>query len=663
MNNEKEPNVQEKGGKNRELTPDEILEEISDFKRIFCTEFRDETGGEVIIPQGIKIGDVDVSGKTLEDVLSMLKEPLEEYEPPIIQEEQEESSLEKEESDVPVWLKGRENLIWEGSYENPTWKINAEQYDDEVIVSYNRKSKRLRPGKGKEEQGRDLEVTKNSFTIDEWNVAKKIFDEYDQLENDLQSEDKETKKETRKVMLEVLKEESKHKKREKKRKEGKNIILKKVEAIADEMLEWEDEIEEGSLNSKAIAGKVRKLLSQLVVLNHSRSNGKEKVPKIKNDIKEIPSFQYSLEKLSKCVANQLNIVEKETPKAGGDFEANEKEWYKSYENTKGISLMVGEAGTGKNEAVEYFAGQTDRPFFWFPCGRGMEAIDMVAHYEFDSKEGTKRFLTNLAEGLQTPGAVVMIDEVNSLKPEVQAILHGLGDSNRSLNYDGVQIPVAEGVAIIMAGNPATYGSAGDLGQALISRTRGQSMVIEYPALKKGGLEQYKEQWSDSTLEQNEQEDNTLSDYACDEALILYPQLNEFSGLSDKEFSLLWDCVINENTQGSRITELENNPKLASLRSDSNKEYIDKILIDLRNILRIADEWRHHYEKRTGGLDMIGVSIRDTIAVVEAYKDKRDVRKAYLTVMNDYRKNLIDGLDATLKSLESLIEDVLGSEGN
>ncbi len=610
----------------RELTPDELRQELSRLKTKYCTDLGEELGMQLMMPQGTKIGEIDVSGKSLAQVFDQLMAPLEQYEPPIIRGEQAERK-EEAPANIPEWLRGHEDLIWTGAHDNPRWQVKATQNGSEVAVTYKRRNREYKPGKTVEEQGRTLEPVENTLTLNEWKVAKQIFDDYEKLSVLSAQGDKDA----RKQILAILREENKFRRG---KGETPHILADKVENAIETVSERTRGFKRDSINQEELTQQIAEMLSQLVVLNSTRGDAKERVPKIKKSIKEFPTFILGLEKIVKALDTQLK-------------------------SNKGLTLIIGEAGTGKNEAAGHIAGNTNRPYFWFPCARGMESIELVVHYEFDSKEGTKKFLTDLAEGVQTPGAIVFIDEVNALKPEVQAMLHGLGDENRSLNYDGVHIPVAEGVVIIIAGNPATYGSAGDIGQALLSRTRGQAVVMEYPALRKGEFEKHKEKWSDAVLAQKEAEDNSLRDYVCDEVSVLRGQFNEFSDLSDTEFELLWDVIINETTQGGKIADLEKNKNLKNLVSDNVKEHSTKILTDLRDIERIADAWRKYYERRAGGMDIIGVSMRDTIAVTQAYKNTGDVRKAYLEVMDDFRKNPIEGLDVTLKALEELIDKTLG----
>lgn len=660
----------------KELSREELKNALSQLKKEYCQELDKSLGIVLIFPEGTVIANQDFSGKTLEYAFNYLIGAIENYEPPVftgqLAEEMAIEQVETPKEVVPTWLEGHEELVWHGTLDSPLWKVNGKQIADEVVVSYSRRDKELRSGRGKTEQSQELETAKYTFSLPEWQVADQVFKTYNQMEEIMnQPGESEEKKKVQAKYLEILHEENAYRphpkkikflglelgldlsedsgaKKERVEPSEPKAILRYIEQAIEELAKRRRDFNKDSIDPKKLTQQVADILSQIVVLNHNRGNGRERIPKAKPEIKETPTFQAGLKKLSECFATQANF---KTEAASSE---------KKPAKARGITLLMGEAGTGKNEVAEYFSAKTKRPYFWFPCGRGMEAIDLVTHYEFDSKEGTKRFMTDLAEGIQTPGAVVLLDEVNSLKSEVQAILHGLGDSNRALKYDGVNIPVAEGVLIIIAGNPATYGSAGDFGQALLNRNTGQSMIMEYPALTKGELVRREEMWTEADLTKKEQEDNTLRDYACDEVLVMYPQLNEFSNLTDQQFSLLWDVVINEERYGVEVTKAKADPVLKSLLEQGSLEHISKTLKDLRDILRVVDAWRKEYLARRGGFDILAPSMRDTIALVKEYKNSRDVKKTFLKTFSHFQANPIDGLDSTYKSLERLINNTLSS---
>ncbi len=637
MTTQKKSSPEAEGDSNRELTREELINALT-IEIAHLSETQKQTGVEIVFPKKTTIDRKDVGGKTINEVLEELRALAKEYEPPINQELREEGDTEKTSSEIPEWLKGYESLLWHGSTDNPLWRVvQATQYEDKVIVSYARRQQELRPGKTSTEQSRTLPSVKNSFSLAEWKVAEQIFSEYTDLEHQLTSPKADVRKETRKQIQEVLKEENAFRKG--KSKEVPQILLEKVnQAIEQTFRRTRSRQEKANIDTEDLTQRIAEMLSQLFILNRERGDGKDKVPTLKPDIKEIPSFGQNLKELSRCLHTQQK-------------------------KNKGLTLMIGEAGAGKNQAAEYLSAKTNRPYFWFPCGRGMEAVDLVQHYEFDTREGTKRFLTALAEGLQTPGAVVHINEASALKTEVQAILHGFGDSNRALNYDGINIPVAKDVMIIIDMNPATYGSSGNLGEALLSRTRGQSMVMEYPALKKGELLQREKHWTQTELESHEQDDNTLQNYASDEVLILFPSINLFQDLTDEEFSVLWDFIINE--QEEKLPEIEGNESLRELVgvniAPEVSEKVRNNLTGLRDILRISDEWRKAYEKREGSFSLIGISMRDTIAVADEYANCGDVKLAFMRTFQDFAKNPIDGVDQVVIELEALITKTLGGE--
>ncbi|HID66519.1 MAG TPA: ATPase, partial [Aquificaceae bacterium] len=122
---------------------------------------------------------------------------------------------------------------------------------------------------------------------------------------------------------------------------------------------------------------------------------------------ETPWFVQNLEKFTSLVKEQLQFQD-------------------------GILILEGDAGVGKNFLVEVFSALTNRPLFIIPCNSKMEKEDITFVYEFDPKRGTKRVYSDLVKALKTPGAVVYLDEINTLPASLVKIFNPLFDYRRYL---------------------------------------------------------------------------------------------------------------------------------------------------------------------------------------------------------------------------------------
>lgn len=592
------------------------------------------------MPPGTVINGKDLAGLTFSQILENWGSYVDVYEP----QQPNDAINDKPETSLPIpgWLKGKEDLIWRGASENPLWDLGYHQDKNggDVTIFYVRGTDKLTPGQARTFQSRDLEPISGgfSFTSEEFSIFNKIYDMYLKLEVDYNSDNPDKRKEARRKMLEVIREENIFRDPDRQERLSKRnnvtpeqvltletLIIKQIEKLSKTSRAFDS----NKIQIKPLVQKSAEILSQLVVLNRSsRDQGAYRIsPEKMKHIKSFPTFDETMNKLSLGLEDQAK-------------------------KNLGLTLLIGEAGTGKNIAVESFAYHTNRPFFWFPCARGMEAGEMLYRYEFDTREGTKKFFTDLTKGLQTPGAVILIDEVNALKPQVQAILHGLGDGNRAITYDGHTINAAEGVLIVLASNPATYGSAGNLSEALLSRTH--VIPVDYPKLHKGEL---KHDDYENNYNSNVQQNNELGEIAADEILTLYDILPELKGLTPTDFELLWDTVLNHPYN---VIDISAKPELYQL---FQQKTIKDIILDLKDILVVANEWRDRYTRKHGGFDTVGFSIRDSIKVVTRYAEIRDVRQVFLEIYEGFSKNPIDGTDAQYEALKQLLSDKVVSRNS
>lgn len=366
-----------------------------------------------------------------------------------------------------------------------------------------------------------------------------------------------------------------------------------------------------------LMGQISELGAQLLFLNVKHRTGVYKVPKVKPDFVETPYFQDLLKSLTEKVARQLR-------------------------EKKGMVSIIGEMGTGKNYLVEHFAANTNRPFFYFPCSRGMDAADLGFHFEF--KEGESMVVpSNLAKGLRTENAVILIDEPNSLPPEVVAGLHGLADHNRAFVYNGVEFKAASGVAIVMTMNPATYAHVKDLPEAFCDRTLGQDMVMGYPPLTKLDKLAQDNLWSDSEKETALHDDNSLDkEFVCDEALILKNVFPDLKKWTNDDFMKLWDVVVNKRgeslLEGAKANEI-----------DKHKSSVMAIF----QILTICNRWRAKY--KLGDMQRT-ISLRGSSSVAKNWLRENDVRKAFLSLYSPNRFKY-DGGQEDYEDLEMILNEM------
>jgi len=560
-----------------------------------------------------------------------------------------------EETKLPAWaLKTPEvkKLFIEEERELELWKAVAEpisKSSTDVLVNYERSYDRLSPGGTEHEQGIALPMTDRQFSIDEWKIlVKPILDRYvkalelrfltrfGKIEKEKQAQkirkllpqvfhaQEFTKSDKVDVMSEDFRDQVQEMVNEintnpqvlkawiqEQLEEEKPAVIasKKIDKGENQRSPYgkshksaalsrikkgmkRQPVEDTSENAlDELADKISRLGEQLLLLNTKHREGIYKVPKVKKDYVETPSFQDLLEEFAQRAVRQLELK-------------------------KGMISLIGDMGTGKNYLVEHFAAQTHRPYFYFPCSRGMDAADLGFHFEFRKGESIT-VPSNLARGLRTKNAVILIDEPNSLPPEVVAALHGLADHNRSFVYNGVEFKAAEGVVIVMAMNPATYSHVKSLPEAISDRTLGQDMVMDYPPLTKLDQLAQKNLWNKDEKEKALQDDNSLDkEFICDEALIVKDAFPDLRSWESSDFMKLWEVVVNGKGEGMLGEK-------AALLSQV-KSSVEAVF----RILKMCDLWRKKY--KSGDMQRT-ISLRGATAVALQFQKTHDIRKAFLSL--------------------------------
>ena len=139
-------------------------------------------------------------------------------------------------------------------------------------------------------------------------------------------------------------------------------------------------------------------------------------------------------------------------------------------------LMTGPAGCGKTMAAKSLVNSLDRPDFYFNLGATQDPrATLIGNVHFDKKKGTYFSESLFVKAIQTPNAVILLDELSRAHPDAWNILMTVLDSGqRYLRLDESNgqetINVAEGVTFVATANIGNeYTSTRVMDKALMDR--------------------------------------------------------------------------------------------------------------------------------------------------------------------------------------------------
>ena len=139
-------------------------------------------------------------------------------------------------------------------------------------------------------------------------------------------------------------------------------------------------------------------------------------------------------------------------------------------------LMTGPAGCGKTMAAKSLVNSLDRPDFYFNLGATQDPrATLIGNVHFDKKKGTYFSESLFVKAIQTPNAVILLDELSRAHPDAWNILMTVLDSGqRYLRLDESNgqetIDVAEGVTFVATANIGNeYTSTRVMDKALMDR--------------------------------------------------------------------------------------------------------------------------------------------------------------------------------------------------
>ena len=139
-------------------------------------------------------------------------------------------------------------------------------------------------------------------------------------------------------------------------------------------------------------------------------------------------------------------------------------------------MMTGPAGCGKTMAAKSVVNSLDRPDYYFNLGATQDPRGtLIGNTHFESSKGTYFSESLFVKAIQTPGAVILLDELSRAHPDAWNILMTVLDyGQRYLRLDEqdnqATIKVAEGVTFVATANIGNeYTSTRVMDKALMDR--------------------------------------------------------------------------------------------------------------------------------------------------------------------------------------------------
>ena len=177
-------------------------------------------------------------------------------------------------------------------------------------------------------------------------------------------------------------------------------------------------------------------------------------------------------------AEVLNFIHSSYKLKPNNLVMNELKWkYLVRSAVRGKNIMMtGPAGCGKTMAAKALVKALDRPDFYFNLGATQDPrATLIGNTHFSKDTGTYFTESAFVKAIQTPDAVILMDELSRAHPDAWNILMTvLDEGQRYLRLDEAEgqatVKVADGVTFVATANVGNeYTSTRVMDRALVDR--------------------------------------------------------------------------------------------------------------------------------------------------------------------------------------------------